>query len=305
MPEGALVKRYIEPPFSVLNARSRRWQDRKQGWLQLGIRSELGRDVQTYDRVSTWINTHIKDGHAPKMTRSVFDPVLCELVYRWFCPERGVVIDPFAGGSVRGIVAALLRLDYHGIELSSDQVTENQAQAGEICGARQPKWIVADAWDVLTELGGLEADLIFSCPPYWNLERYSEDERDLSSLSWCEFLHRYREIVRRVVSLLKPNRFAVFVVGNIRDRDGCYIDLTGHTIRSFEDAGTRLWNEAVLITEAGTAPVRAARPFEGSRKLAKVHQSVLVFCKGDARRAAAAAHTGLRTEQDIAGEKAS
>ena len=28
---------------------------------------------------------------------SIFDPVLCELVYRWFCPAGGAVLDPFAG----------------------------------------------------------------------------------------------------------------------------------------------------------------------------------------------------------------
>ena len=39
---------------------------------------------------------------------SIFDPVLCELVYRWFCPSKGKILDPFAGGSVRGIVAAHL-----------------------------------------------------------------------------------------------------------------------------------------------------------------------------------------------------
>jgi hypothetical protein len=37
---------------------------------------------------------------------SIFDPVLCEIAYRWFCPSGGTVLDPFAGGSVRGIVAS-------------------------------------------------------------------------------------------------------------------------------------------------------------------------------------------------------
>ena len=33
---------------------------------------------------------------------SIFDPVVCELAYTWFAPVGGVVLDPFAGGSVRG-----------------------------------------------------------------------------------------------------------------------------------------------------------------------------------------------------------
>jgi hypothetical protein len=27
---------------------------------------------------------------------SIFDPVLCELAYRWFCPPKGLVLDPLA-----------------------------------------------------------------------------------------------------------------------------------------------------------------------------------------------------------------
>lgn len=299
MPEGTLIQRFLEPPFSVLNTRSRRWQDRKAVWLRRGIRSEEGRGVETYDRISHWINKHIKAGHAPKQTRSVFDPVLCELVYRWFCPADGVVIDPFAGGSVRGIVAALLGYDYHGIELSDTQVEANEEQANEICAALRPTWHLADAWDILDELSGLEADLVFSCPPYWNLERYSDDKRDLSSMSWSHFLYRYREIIRRACSTLKPDRFAVFVVGNLRDKKGNYVDLVSQTTLAFEDAGLNLYNDAILMTEAGTAPVRAARPFIGSRKLAKTHQNVLVFVKGDAKRAAESGQTGLEAERDI------
>lgn len=33
---------------------------------------------------------------------SVFDPVLCEVAYTWFCPKGGAILDPFCGGSVRG-----------------------------------------------------------------------------------------------------------------------------------------------------------------------------------------------------------
>ena len=38
-----LADRFGIPPFSVLNAREGWWQDRKQSWLALGIKSELGR----------------------------------------------------------------------------------------------------------------------------------------------------------------------------------------------------------------------------------------------------------------------
>jgi hypothetical protein len=39
----ALAERFGIPPFSVLDARKGWWQDRKRAWIDLGIRSELGR----------------------------------------------------------------------------------------------------------------------------------------------------------------------------------------------------------------------------------------------------------------------
>lgn len=41
----------------------------------------------------------------------------------------------------------------------------------------------------------------------------------------------------------------------------------------------------MLVTAAGSLPIRAGRQFETSRKLGKTHQNVLVFAKGDPRAA--------------------
>lgn len=47
---GSLAEKFGIPPFSVLNAREGWWQDRKRGWIALGIKSELGRgEGSTYD----------------------------------------------------------------------------------------------------------------------------------------------------------------------------------------------------------------------------------------------------------------
>jgi hypothetical protein len=95
------------------------------------------------------------------------------------------------------------------------------------------------------------------------------------------FLKTYRGIVAASVGMLKPDRFACFVVGNIRDRRGFYRNFVGDTIEAFQDAGAILYNEAVLITSAGSLPIRVNKQFQGYRKLGKTHQNVLVFYKGD------------------------
>ena len=213
---------------------------------------------------------------------SIFDPVLCELVYRWFCVPGGTVLDPFAGGSVRGIVAATLGLQYVGIDLSERQIDANREQAKQICGdGAAPTWIVGDSRNAATLAAG-EYDLVFSCPPYFDLEVYSDDPADLSRAGdYAEFIGAYRAIIDTCVGMLKPNRFACFVVGDIRDKKGFYCNLPGNTIAAFEAAGARLYNEAILVTAVGSLPIRAGKQFASGRKLGKTHQNVLVFYKGD------------------------
>ena len=64
-------------------------------------------------------------------------------------------------------------------------------------------------------------------------------------------------------------------------RDGGTAFLT----EAFRRAGLDFYNEAILITSAGSLPIRAGKQFEATRKLGKTHQNVLVFVKGDGKKA--------------------
>lgn len=211
---------------------------------------------------------------------SIFDPVLCEIAYRWFSPPGGFVLDPFAGGSVRGVVAQKLGRKYTGIELRPEQVKANREQAAVICAGDEPKWICGDS-DVEVPLLLENYDFVFSCPPYGDLEQYSEAPDDISNMQYPEFHTAYRRIIASSVAKLKNDRFACFVVGDFRDKAGFYRNFVSHTIEAFEVVGAKLYNEAILVTALGSLPIRAARPFNASRKLGKTHQNVLIFCKGD------------------------
>ena len=223
----------------------------------------------------------------PQSGTSIFDPVLCELAYRWFCPPSGSILDPFAGGSVRGIVAGKLGRRYTGIDLRPEQIEANREQAARICGDPAPVWIEGDGCEAAS-LAPSDYDFIFSCPPYGDLERYSDDPRDVSTMKYPEFLAAYRRIISICVGMLKPHRFACFVVGDIRDGKGFYRRFVSDTEQAFRDCGAQLYNEAILVTAVGSLPIRVGRQFESGRKLGKTHQNVLVFCNGDPRKATTA-----------------
>ncbi|WII36834.1 ParB N-terminal domain-containing protein [Paenibacillus thiaminolyticus] len=282
---SSLVERFGVPPFTVFDARQGYWQDRKRAWLGLGIKSEDGRkDTLLYnlDKQSEYVR---KAMEACGGGTSVFDPVLCEIVYRWFCPQDGRILDPFAGGSVRGIVAHYLGYSYTGIDLRPEQVEANRKQADKMLAEgvlrSDPEWIQGDSINIKKLAGHVQADLIFSCPPYADLEVYSDDPADLSNMEYEGFLTAYRQIIADAVSQLKENRFACFVVGDVRDKRGLYRNFVSHTIQAFTDAGMHLYNEGVLLNSVGTVALRVGRQFTTMRKLGKCHQNVLFFFKGN------------------------
>jgi hypothetical protein len=238
--------------------------------------------------VADWIIAHRNEiSRVSRGGTSIFDPVLCELAYLWFVPPGGHVLDPFAGGSVRGIVAHCLGRRYTGIDLRPEQIAANREQGTLICPGNEPRWIEGDAADAGTLAPG-EYDAWFSCPPYANLERYSDDPRDLSTMKYADFLLAFRRIAVSSCNMLRNDRFAVCVMGNVRDKSGFYCALVADTISAFSNAGLNFYNEAILVNAAGSLPIRAGSQFVKSRKLGKTHQHCLVFVKGDPRAATAA-----------------
>jgi hypothetical protein len=214
---------------------------------------------------------------------SIFDPTLCECMYRWFSPVGGQIIDPFAGGSVRGIVAGMLGRHYWGCDLRREQIEANVEQANDIKPEIMPIWVCGDSMETLDFAP--EADFVFSCPPYGDLERYSDHPNDLSAMEWHTFRSAYGRIILRSLKRLKQNRFACFVVGDFRDKRGFYRDFVSVTIASFRDAGAELYNEGILVNVVGSGCLRAGKQFQSGRKMVKTHQNVLIFCKGDWRQA--------------------
>ena len=294
----------------MLDTKQGDWQQRKNYWLSLGIKSEEGRDEgSTYAKsaqapIFYEVKSELKKKGLPSGTddvynecikrgyklfgtengsTSIFDPVLCELAYKWFNVPNGKILDCFAGGSVRGIVAAKLGYEYLGNDLREEQIDANRINAKEVLQDSElyPTWTCGDSLNIDTIAKGYEADLIFSCPPYADLEVYSDKKEDLSNMAYKDFIAVYREIIKKTCSLLKEDRFAVFVVGDVRDKKGFYQNFVSDTIMAFWNCGVILYNEMILVNQIGSGAIRAGKQFSNSRKVVKHHQNVLVFYKGN------------------------
>ncbi len=285
----SLTDKFIVPPFSVLDARQGYWQKRKKEWRNIGIRSEIGRSGNVFNTGAKAGNgkmiDQLEENNSKKKEngRSIFDPVLTEIIYKWFNVDNGKILDPFAGGSVRGVVAKELNYQYKGIELREEQVKANRVNRQEIFeDSKNLTWKSGDSEKALEKEKDNHYDLLFTCPPYYNLEVYSERKGELSAFkNYNTFLDKYRKIIKKSLNKIKKNRFACVVVSDIRNENGFYRDLPGDTIDIFTNNGAKLYNRAILLNELGTVPMRTSYQFPIMHKLGKTHENVLIFYKGN------------------------
>lgn len=122
-----------------------------------------------------------------------------------------IVLDPFAGGCVRGIVSAALGLHYVGIDVSGKQIEANRGQwkcavekRPELKGLPKPTWLEGDGEDIVSlfrshlRRKGLPdntpADFVIGCPPYYDLEKYNAG------------VARHRSPKRRACLAMHPQR---------------------------------------------------------------------------------------------------
>lgn len=275
IPSNLLSDRFLVPPFSILDTKQGYWQDRKRTWLKItGNLSETrnGEFGTVSGNNSNNIFARINEG------TSNFDPVLAELVYRWFCIPNGKILDPFGGEQTKGVVAGALGYKYQAVEIRQDQVNLNNDKVRNFDNV---KYFCGDSNNIDNIILDNDFDLCFTSPPYYDLEVYSKD--DMSALgSYEEFMQQYKNIFTKCFNKLKEDSFLVVKVGEIRDKNtGEYRCFVPDNVKIMQDIGFKYYNEIILINAIGTLPFRISKQFNSGRKIGKQHQNVLVFYKGD------------------------
>lgn len=195
------------------------------------------------------------------------------LLMRYGDQKRNRVIDPFAGGAIRGAVAAVRGFEYHGVDIWPEIIEENRG----ICSSLgvNPHYHLGDG----TTLDCVEGKFGFAvtCPPYWKLEDYSGQETCLATAkTYEEFNARIAKLPLALRSRLEPGAFACIVVADITV-DGILIDLPGDTIANFKMGGFIFHQRIVLVDPFGSGPRRKGRLWETAKKLVRRDQHVLVF----------------------------
>lgn len=207
----SLAEKYIVSPFSVVDARRDSWQERKIEWeAQIGLSESI-------------------------------DPALCEILYKWFCPESGTVFAPFVGVEPAEKVAAALGLEYS----DREQATE-----------------------------GRRFDFGLIIPPMETIKKMDVEK-------YSAYLKEYRQAINETTGRLKDNAFLVAVVSDLWGPCGYMYDFTGDTKKAALQAGCKLLNDIVFVENAAISADQATKRFNDVRHLTHTSRNILVFVKGD------------------------
>lgn len=267
---------FIVPPFSILNSSSKEWQQRKKLWVhRINDKAQARKN-----KLRNCTGIGVKFMAIKGDTTSVLDPVLSEVLLHWFTEEKHNCFDPFAGDAVFGFCSAFKGRFFEGIELRKEQVDFNQTLIDELNTGS--KYYCDDALNILNYFEKESKDFMFTCPPYADLEVYSDLENDLSNMTYEQFFETIEKVFFDCYKILKNERFAAVVIGEVRHKTtGIYIGLVPKIIDIMERAGFLYYNEMILQTPVGNLMMRAGRYMNQNRKIGKQHQNVLIFYKGN------------------------
>jgi DNA modification methylase len=210
-------------------------------------------------------------------THSVFPAPLMEMIIVRYAGAIGSsILDAFAGGPPRGLVSAIMGHRYVGFEIRQEQIEENEAllKRLKLTGA---EYVEGDGRHLNTDN---YFDCAITCPPYFDLERYSDKKEDISNLnSYSEFNASMWLTANAHFARLKPGAFACIIVGLFRDKKtGELIDFPSDTVENFRDAGFIYWQHIILSKNFASAAIRAANAWKG-HKLVPRHENLLIFRK--------------------------
>ena len=271
------------------------WDSTKGEWIRLkkewkarieeaGIKQSIPNPMFA-TRDGCWQGEHgfanVVTGHSHNANASVLDSTACEVILRFFMPKDGRrIYNPFGGGVQFGFVAGSYGYEYIASEIRHNQCDANNQLCSEFPSVR---WIQGDSQ--LYEPDGM-FDLVFSCPPYYKVEKYIDYDGtpppgEINSLrTYEEFRWALFSGYRIAIDHLNGNCFFVVMTGDSRDKDGGYHCSESETELFFKENGLLVYNKIVYLEPEFTRLAQAKKTLN-MRKFPKREQKIIVAYKGD------------------------
>lgn len=208
--------------------------------------------------------------HSNQSSRSGYSPFPLEiatLCCEFFLKNSKHVFDPFAGWGERADAAKKNGLNYTGFDISQKAIDN----ASTVYGVQNT---LADSSTAEIPV----FDGFFTCPPYWNLEKYESTDGLDRNKTWKEFLIAYFRLLGRCYEKAEEGTTFCIMVGEWRAK-GVYYDLEYETRRGFKLLGATIIDQ-IIVSRKKVSKIKIMLP--QCKRLGysvRVHEVLLVFRK--------------------------
>jgi hypothetical protein len=224
---------------------------------------------------------NVVTGRSHNKNASVLDPVACEIILRFFTSINAKrIYNPFGGGVQFGFICG-----FYGYEYVASEIRQNQCDANnKLCSDfNNVKWIISDSSSY--EPDGM-FDLIFTCPPYYRIERYLDYDNqppdgEINHLStYKEFRDALFSGYKIAIDRLKDDCFFVMMIGDSRNTKGGYHCAEAEAELFIRDCGLMVYNKIIYLEQEFTRLAQAKKTLH-TRKFPKCEQKIITAFKGD------------------------
>jgi len=208
------------------------------------------------------------------------------LMIDFYCPEGGVVYDPFAGHNSRMELVWKSGRHYIGVDCSATFMHANEV-IRDVLFKRNEQAVKKNDATVKLILGSSakvdlpdnHADFTITSPPYYNLEWYGDEPEQLGNAPTYEkFLELLKSHVAENLRILKPGAFCAWFINDFR-LDKIFYPYHMDLYRIFVEVGFKPFN--IYIVDLGNPITQAFVQFIISSKIfPKRHEYCLLFRKG-------------------------
>ena len=191
----------------------RRYQDSMDRGLKKFPKKNIG-DIN--NRLASASNKSVRAGKNASL--STFPQSIGRLIVSFYCPENGIVYDPFAGHNSRMKLTFKANRHYIGADLSKNFMKANQQirsklikQQGFFKFNKTIKLIEGSSAKV--DLPNNYADFTITSPPYYDIEYYGEEQNQLGKAkTYKKFLELISKHIEENFRILKPGSFCAWFV---------------------------------------------------------------------------------------------
>jgi hypothetical protein len=220
-----------------------------------------------------------KTGRGTK-TNNLMSAELVQFFIKYYAAPGQVYLDPFMAHSIQMQVAKMMGLHYYGQDLC-EQFYDYALLVKKKIDDGETKIVAAfgDSRVPDKKIPDGVGDFCFTSPPYWDINWYSDDPRQLGlNRSYPDFIDGMTAVARAWLPKFKPGAVCVVNVNDFR-KDHRFYSYHSDTIQLFQAAGWEIHDQWIVEGLVGGMARAFGVDFNMQKIAPKAHEYCMVFRK--------------------------